>query len=84
MSRSHGWEKDPIFVEARGNLVRVRIGWHGRGEGRIAYLSPAQAEKIAAALMRSSRQSYGRLVVARLKCSRNQPQDERHLSKLCR
>jgi hypothetical protein len=78
------YKRDPISVNPRGSLVSLRIGGRGQGEGRYALLSPSQAEKIAAALMRASRQSHGRLVAERLKCSRNPTQDERHLCKLCR
>jgi hypothetical protein len=79
------YKRDPISVNPRGSLVSLRIGGRGQGEGRYALLSPSQAEKIAAALMRASRHSHERrLMIERLKCRRNTTQDERHLYKLCR
>jgi hypothetical protein len=43
---------DPVSVSRAGNgKIELRIGSTGRGQGRIAWLSPSEARQVAYALL---------------------------------
>lgn len=47
-------EPDPVFVYMAGDKISLRIGGHGRGEGRISILTPKAARILAYALLRAA------------------------------
>ena len=75
---------DPIYVSPQRGSVLLRIGDIEQGKGRVAYLSPLQAEHVALGLIRYSREAQRRLAVFRLTCFNNKRQKKKHVCRDCR
>jgi hypothetical protein len=61
--RSH--VSDPVFVGfspiiEHPRKIEMRIGDHGRGEGRYALMHPREAQQVAIALLKSAEESMAR------------------------